>query len=360
MDSQTIIESFRKLAIQIATPYSTGTGFMLPEHNLIITNEHVVRDNKQVVIQGYNFEKILTDVLFLDEKFDVAFLQIPESINIDFSAQLSGREVEEGDEVIAIGHPFGLNYSATKGIVSNTLHKMHEIEYIQHDAALNPGNSGGPLISKHEEIIGINTFVVRNGHKIGFSLPSKYLRKTIAEYLEGDGKKAIRCEACEKIIFETQNSSKYCEFCGARIRSISSIEDYVAIGTCRTIEQIIAKLNYSVPLTRIGLSHWEVKRGSAYIHMSYHQKSGLITGDAHLCSLPEENIKQLYTYLLEQNYHLDGLTLSVKGNHIILSLLIYDQYLNLESGIDLFDHLFEEADRLDNILVEEFGAQWLK
>ncbi|MBK6948068.1 MAG: hypothetical protein IPH16_08450 [Haliscomenobacter sp.] len=84
----------------------------------------------------------------------------------------------------------------------------------------------------------------------------------------------------------------------------------------------------------------------------------MITGDAYLCMVPKENIKPLYEFLLRQNYLMEGLSLSIKDQDIILSLLIYDRYLNLETGLHLFKYLFEKADYYDNILVEQFGAIW--
>ena len=74
-----VIEKYKDVVIQIATPYSTGTGFFLKKYDLIITNEHVVRDNVEVVIDGKKFEKQLTKVLFVDPKYDLAFLQTPKN-----------------------------------------------------------------------------------------------------------------------------------------------------------------------------------------------------------------------------------------------------------------------------------------
>ena len=81
-------------------------------------------------------------------------------------------------------------------------------------------------------------------------------------------------------------------------------------------------------------------------------------GDASLCLLPKENIKPLYEYLLKQNHEIEGLTFSIKENDIVLSLLIYDRYLNMDTGMKLFQHLFQKADDYDNILVEKYGAIW--
>ena len=68
--------------------------------------------------------------------------------------------------------------------------------------------------------------------------------------------------------------------------------------------------------------------------------------------------KELYQYLLQQNYEIEGLNFSVKGEEVVLSLQIYDRYLNIQTGNKLFKHLFDKADYYDNILVEQFGARW--
>jgi len=139
---------------------------------------------------------------------------------------------------------------------------------------------------------------------------------------------------------------------------ISQIDPYEPTGISRTIEEMLEEMGYDVPISRMGPSNWTIKRGSAIINIAYHEKSGLITGDAYLGKLSDQNISDIYSYMLHQNYELGGLTFSVKGQDIILSLLIFDQYLNKETSKKLFDHLSEAADYHDNILVEEYGASW--
>lgn len=356
-----IIEKYKNTVIQIATPHSTGTGFYLAESNLIITNEHVVRDNRDVVIDGEGIEKQLVQILYIDQKYDLAFLQVPDQHDMPgIALRDMAIPMSEGEEVIAMGHPFGLKYTVTKGIISNTLHDVSGVNYLQHDAALNPGNSGGPLISKQGEIIGINTFVVKNGNSIGFSLPVKYLKKAIEEYQSGQGKKGVRCTSCLHLVFENTSDKKYCQRCGAHITMISDIDRYEPTGINRSIEELLIELGYDIDLSRMGPCNWTIRRGSAKINIAYHEKSGLITGDAYLAKLPETDIIKIYTYLLHQNYDLEGLTFSVKGQDIILSLLIFDQYLDKYIAKKLFDHLTEAADHYDDILVDEFGASWIK
>ena len=353
-----VIDLYRNVVIQIATPYSTGTGFYLKEPNLIVTNEHVVRGNTEVVIDGNNLEKQMVKVIYLDPKYDLAFLEAPKNNGLPTVQLANKKKVTEGDNILAIGHPFGLKFTATQGIVSNTRHEQNDINYIQHDAALNPGNSGGPLVNESGEIIGVNTFILKDGNNIGFSLPSNYLDTTINDFNKEGGKVGVRCHSCSNLVFEHTIDNGYCSHCGAKVELPSEIEEYEPLGISKTIEEMLVKAGHEVKLSRRGPNNWEIIEGSARINISYYEKTGLITGDAYLCLLPKSNIKPLYEFLLRQNYLISGLNFSVKGQDIILSLLIYDRYLNVDTGMKLFKHLFEKADHYDNILVEDYGALW--
>ena len=102
-----IIETFKPVLIQIATPYSTGTGFYLKEHRIIVTNEHVIRGNRQVVIDGISIKKQLVNVLFTDSKYDLAFLSPPKELLPNVGLVPEGK-LKDGDQIVAVGHPFGL------------------------------------------------------------------------------------------------------------------------------------------------------------------------------------------------------------------------------------------------------------
>ncbi len=356
-----VLHPFKDAIIQIATPYNTGaTGFYLKNYNLIVTNEHIVRDNRFVVINGEKIKKQLSTVMFIDPKLDLAFLAPPQNIELPQLFLGNREDIAEGVNVIAIGHPFGLKFSTTEGRISNVLFERNSVYYIQHDAAFNPGNSGGPLINLEGKIIGINTLSIEQGDNIGFSLPIYYLQEILDKYAENYGKIGARCISCSNLVFEETVEQQYCPHCGTFIEIPSQVELYEPIGVAYTIEQLLIALGHDVNLARSGLNIWVIQEGSALINISYYEKTGLITGDAYLCILPneKENIKPLYEYLLRQNYQIEGLTFSIKGQDIILSLHIDDRYLNVDTGVKLFDRLFKMADHFDNTLVEEYGASW--
>ncbi len=352
-----IIESYRDVIIQIATPQATGTGFFLKQHGLIVTNEHVVKGNAEVVISGRAFEKRMSKVVYDDAMYDLAFieasdLQLPEVRVAEKS------DVHEGDSILAIGHPYGLKYSATSGIVSKAQRVYNNINYIQVDAAINPGNSGGPLVNQKGEVVGVNTFIFKDGNNLGFALPSDYVAQTIAEFLPHRGKKIVRCTSCSNMVTSETIEDGYCPNCGTKLEGFDkkTEQDYTPQGYPAKVEEIITKLGYDIKLSRRGTNNWEIEKGSANIKINYSEQIGFITGDAALCRLPKQNIGPLYEFMLRENYLMDYLVFSVKGTEVMLSFLIYDHYLTVEAGMKIFQDLFEKADYYDNILHEQFAA----
>lgn len=355
----TIIQRYAAAVVQIATPYSTGTGVCLPQYGLIVTNEHVVRDNKEVVIKGHGLETQLGQLVYLNTGHDLAFIKVQTDMGGSDDIRLSQQPLSIGEEVIAIGHPFGMDLTVTKGIVSSINPELSDINFIQHDAALQPGNSGGPLLNTAGEIVGINTFLVKKGNNVAFSLPAMALRQCLQDYLKSGAAVAIGCSSCDRVTADRVDTEPlYCAGCGVELTSIRNINEFEPRGAQLTIEEMLQELGYNVTLCRTGPSKWSIRKGSAKISITYHEKTGLIVGDAYLCQLPKEGVAAIYQYLLEQNYELEGLTFCVKDNDVIMSLLIYDQYFNSDTTGPLFAKLFESADHYDDILVEKYAAQW--
>ncbi len=354
-----IFDQYRDIVIQIATPQSTGTGFYLKKPNLVVTNNHVVEDNREVVVEGTLFKKQLVKVLFTDPKFDLAFLAAPVGVDLPDVDLGTAAALAQGDTVGAVGHPFGLKYTTHDGIVSNVQEVMNNIKYVQHSAAINPGNSGGPLLNRAGQVVGVNTFIIGNANNIGFALPAEYLESAIADFQKMESSDCTRCASCANIVSEkTLENKQYCPNCGAKVLLPSQADAFVPTGIGKTVETMLARTGHDVPLSRRGPSQWEIRQGSAKIEISYHEKTGLIVADCFLCQLPKENIKPIYEYLLRQNFDIEGLTFSVHEQDIILSLLIFDRHLDPDIGFAKLQYIFERADYYDNILVEEFGAQW--
>ena len=281
-----VIEQYSNIVIQIATPYSTGTGFLLREAGVIVTNNHVVQGNREVVVDGSKLPRQMAKVVFSDPRHDLAFIAVPPCPEAPAAALVSNKTVSVGDMVVAIGHPFGLKFTATQGIVSGTEHLQGDLSYIQHDAALNPGNSGGPLVNQQGEVIGVNTFIVNGGEGLGFSLPVRFLAESLALWQQGGGQVGARCQNCKQAVFERAKSDGYCPNCGAPIELPSDAELYEPAGIARTIEEILGKCGHDIGLARRGPNVWEVRNGSASIVVSYYEPNGTLRGTPSSATFP--------------------------------------------------------------------------
>jgi serine protease Do len=357
MNSQEIINHFHPIIIQISTPYGNGTGFYLKEYDLIVTNNHVVKESYEAVISGKLFQQMISPILFNDLKYDIAFIKAPEGVDFPDIKLASNGSVKDGDTVIAIGHPYGLNYTATEGIVSKAVRVHNGLNYIQIDAAINPGNSGGPLVDSNGEIVGINTFIITNSNNLGFALPNEYIIESLKEYKDHIGNIAVRCPSCSNIVTSENIDGEYCPFCGAQVSLpvLKKDEEYKPTGANAIIEKILADLGKDVKLSRRGQASWEVKEDSATIYLNYNQ-SGFIVGDAFICRLPKMNIGAIYEFLLRENYNIASVGFSVQNQDIVLSTFIYDEYLTYETGKEIIHNLFLKADYYDDYLIQTYGA----
>jgi S1-C subfamily serine protease len=156
-----------------------GSGFIIDKDGHILTNYHVIADAREVKVTLHNRKTYKATVVGFDQAHDLAVIQI-KAPDLVPAVLGDSRALQVGQKVYAIGNPFGLSGTMTRGIVSS-IRPVREPngamigDAIQTDAAINPGNSGGPLMNWHGEVIGINTMIVSNGAGqnagIGFAIP---------------------------------------------------------------------------------------------------------------------------------------------------------------------------------------------
>jgi len=177
------------------TQYSLGSGVIIDEEGFVLTNFHVVGRASRVWVKLSDGREYEADKLVGTSFTDVALVKIrakvlPDGRQEKFTAVKFGADDDLllGETVLALGNPFGLGGSVTRGILSSKSRRpptdntpLDVMDWLQTDAAINPGNSGGPLINLRGELIGINVAVYREGQGIGFAIPVKRVSAALAE-----------------------------------------------------------------------------------------------------------------------------------------------------------------------------------
>ncbi len=186
--------------VSVRTDRGEGTGFLISDGGTIVSNAHVVGSSTHVLIRfGQDADALDADVLGVDPSTDLAVVsvdpdRIPDGVRaLDFA---DSRAVQIGDLAVAIGNPFGLDRTATEGIVSGLGRSIQAPngfaidEVIQTDAPINPGNSGGPLLDASGHVIGVNSQIATAGVAgnigIGFAVPSNTARQIVPRLQRGE------------------------------------------------------------------------------------------------------------------------------------------------------------------------------
>ena len=152
-----------------------GSGLLVSSDGFILTNEHVVDGQELLFISLYDGTRAKATPIHAHETSDLAIVK--SSINTDRFFELSAASLadgcEAGDEALAIGHPRGMTFTATAGIISESKRVLDDGVFVQTDVPINPGNSGGPLFDVVGKLIGINTQVMIDAQGLGFAIPAR-------------------------------------------------------------------------------------------------------------------------------------------------------------------------------------------
>ena len=194
-----------------------GSGFIIDEKGIVVTNNHVISDAEDIIVRVNGDKEFKAKVVGADPLSDIAVLQLDTDEKFTPVKFGDSDKARIGDWVIAIGNPFGLGGTVTSGIISarnRSIGLSRYEDYIQTDASINSGNSGGPLFDMKGDVIGINTAILgRNGSiGIGFSIPSNSAKIVINQLIEfGETKRGwlgVRIQDVTKEIAEVENLDK--------------------------------------------------------------------------------------------------------------------------------------------------------
>lgn len=232
---------------------AVGSGFIITSDGLILTNAHLLSSVGES--QGMPIEVKLSSGeikrAVLNKSgtppLDVAVLKIDGS---DYSPLVIAEKGEctEGEEVIAIGAPLGLDYTMTKGIISNCKREFQSVEYIQTDASINDGNSGGPLLNKKGQVIGISTIKIKavGVEGLNFALSSTFAK----DYVDGNLSSLEASLKAQKEEEDKQALQQYTALVDAADKIFTALKERYL----NNYNEFTAKLNYNLNQGRISYS----------------------------------------------------------------------------------------------------------
>ncbi len=183
-----ITAAFASANPAVAPPGSAiGAGLIWSEQGLILTNAHVVEGASRILVHLYGGIRLPADLVGSDQATDLALLRVTLPKEHRTAVAIGDSDhLEIGQKVLAIGHPFGLGYALTTGIISglgaspDNAALLHD-PMIQTSAPINPGNSGGPLVDHEGRVIGINTTILAGAQNIGFAIPIGQVKGVVQE-----------------------------------------------------------------------------------------------------------------------------------------------------------------------------------
>ncbi len=179
-DFSEVIEGAVRKVVSVSTDVSAATGFVITAEGYIVTNYHVIADSATIRINTYDGKIYSATLIGSDSVADIALLKVDKTL--EYFEIADSDNVQVGQKAIAIGNPLGLGWTVTEGIISavNRPGPVLPDDYIQTDVALNPGNSGGPLVDSDGKVIGVNNFKVgEDAEALGFALESNTMKDAV-------------------------------------------------------------------------------------------------------------------------------------------------------------------------------------
>lgn len=334
----------------------TGTCFYLKQYDLFVTNYHVVEGFKKLAIKDNDQNSFLADVILVNPNRDIALLKAEG----DFSAlpEIALSDMEEiriGQKINVAGYPFGMPFTVTEGTVSSPKQLMHNSYYIQTDAAVNPGNSGGPMFNDKNELIAITVSKFTDADNTGFGIPVSALKEMLESIHDMDRSVFnVQCPGCDVLI---STEEEYCSSCGEKLNK-DVFKERGLTDLALFCEQAIRDMGIDPIHARVGFESWKFHKGSSEIRMFVYQRAYLFCASP-INILPKKELEPVLNYMLTAP--MKPYQLGLDGSQVYLSYRVHIS--------DIFSGHKEEvrknitnmafvADEQDNYLADTFGCSF--
>jgi len=347
------MKKIKNSVFKIITSGGSGSGFKIAGHDFVITNYHVVQGSKKVAVENHKKDRFLADVAMVNTELDLAFLVV-KGLEADGEIILDENLTAENTQKVYInGFPFGMPFTVTEGIISSPNQPMRGRNYIQTDAAVNPGNSGGPMTTNDGKLIGVTTSKFTEADNVGFGIKHQDLIKQINDYNFTDVKYRVKCNSCDSFIEE---EVEFCSNCGNNI-DISVFEEFEQSHFSKFVEEALVELGADPILCRAGNDYWEFHQGSALVRI-FVVNNNYLFATSPLNKLPKQNLDKLLKYITENN--VSPYILGIYQNKIFVSYRTHlsDIYSDKKDDIKkALTNLALKADDLDDFFKDNYGCE---
>jgi hypothetical protein len=332
----------------------SGSCFYLKKYDIFVTNYHVVEGFQTVAIKDNAQNSFLARVFLVSPVHDIALLKVDNDFSGLPEISLSDiTAVSIGQKINVAGYPFGMPFTVTEGTVSSPKQLMNNSYYIQTDAAVNPGNSGGPMFNDKNELVAITVSKFNNADNTGFGVPVSVLKTILETIADVDTATFnVQCHSCDTVI---TNEEEYCPSCGEKLPE-NIFRERGLTDLAVFCEEAISDMGINPVLARIGYENWCFHKGSAEIRMFVYNRSYLFCTSP-INTLPKKDLEPALTYLLGAN--VKPFQLGLDGNQIYISYRIHISDIFSDHRDEVKKNITQlafAADEQDNFLVTQFGC----
>jgi hypothetical protein len=339
---------------KIITASGTGTGFKVAGHDFLITNYHVVEGSKLVAVEDHRKNRFLAEVIMVNPEVDLAFLNVNDLKNTESNITINPNiTVESTQKVYINGFPFGMPFTVTEGIISSPNQPMRGRNFVQTDAAVNPGNSGGPMTNENGELIGVTTSKFTQADNVGFGIKHTDVLKEINDFTFTDNKYRVKCNSCDNYI---DHKTDFCDNCGNSINK-SVFEEFEKSRFANFTEEALTDLGANPILCRAGRDFWEFHQGSALVRI-FTVNDNYLFATSPLNKLPKQNLKELLTYI--NSNPVPPYQLGVYENKIFISYRTHLSDIYSDRKDEIKKHIVNlalKADELDNFFMNTYACE---
>lgn len=345
-----------------------GSGWVALPNGLVVTNLHVVGYDPVVSLHFFDGRQLGAKVVYADAKLDIAFVVANEPLGVPPLPIAKGSEAQVGYRVFAVGHPHGLAFTMTEGIIS-ALEREDErgVTFLQTDAPLNPGNSGGPLVSEDGRVLGVNTRAAIMRQNIGFAVPVKHFVDALRAHNVPVEQLQRRtpvycCVECSSPYSPTQIQ---CNTCGVQVR-FAEHRNHLYGPRSRAhgenvASQLLQAMSWDPVADAVGPGAWRRQVLGLDITAALDGDGESITFRTPIVELPKEHHEPFFRFLLTLNDVATGSRrLAIDKRVVTLSLTEPIAFLYAKEVTLGVEKLASLAGTLRPMLNREFGAPLAK